>query len=80
MQTEYIYPVIGDRDTPDNWIDAGAKDAREVAHEYVVETLARHHPDHIDPVIDKTFSFDEAPASHQYIQERKNFGKVLLIP
>ena len=52
MQTEYIYPVIGDRDTPDNWIDAGAKDARDVAHEYVVETLARHHPDHIDPAID----------------------------
>jgi trimethylamine--corrinoid protein Co-methyltransferase len=52
MQTEYVYPVIGDRDTPDNWVDAGAKDARDVAHEYVVETLAHHHPNHIDPVID----------------------------
>lgn len=32
------------------------------------------------PVVDKTFSFDEAPAAHQYIQDRKNFGKVVLTP
>lgn len=31
-----------------------------------------------EPVVDKTFSFDEASAAHTYIQERKNFGKVLL--
>jgi NADPH:quinone reductase-like Zn-dependent oxidoreductase len=32
------------------------------------------------PVVDKVFSFDEAPASHHYLQDRKNFGKVLLKP
>ena len=47
MQTEYIYPLIGDRDTPDNWVEAGAKDARTMAHEVVTETLAAHHPDHV---------------------------------
>jgi len=52
MQRDYVYPVIGDRDTPDNWIDAGAKDAREVAHEYVVSTLEKHHPTHISAEID----------------------------
>jgi len=52
MQTEYIYPVIGDRETPDNWVDAGARDARQVAHDHVVDTLARHHPDHISPEVD----------------------------
>ncbi|MDP8224049.1 MAG: medium chain dehydrogenase/reductase family protein [Candidatus Lernaella stagnicola] len=32
------------------------------------------------PVIDKTFPFDQAGAAHAYIQDRKNFGKVLLTP
>lgn len=32
------------------------------------------------PVVDKVFSFDEAPLSHHYMQDRKNFGKVLLRP
>ncbi len=47
MQTEYIYPVIGDRDTPDNWVDAGARDAREMAHDHVNQVLATHHPTHV---------------------------------
>jgi len=33
-----------------------------------------------DPVVDKTFPFHEAPDAHRYIQDRKNFGKVLLTP
>lgn len=32
------------------------------------------------PVVDRTFSFDEAAAAHQYLQDRKNFGKVVLCP
>lgn len=31
------------------------------------------------PVVDKTFPFAQAADAHQYIQDRKNFGKVLLI-
>ena len=34
----------------------------------------------IAPVIDKTFSFEDAAKAHHYIQDRKNIGKVLLIP
>jgi synaptic vesicle membrane protein VAT-1 len=34
----------------------------------------------LDPVVDKTFPFAAAGAAHTYIQERKNFGKVLLTP
>jgi len=26
MQREYIYPILGDRESPDNWMDAGGKD------------------------------------------------------
>jgi len=32
------------------------------------------------PVVDQTFSFDHAAEAHQYIQDRKNFGKVILTP
>ncbi len=35
---------------------------------------------HLAPVVDRSFSFDEASAAHTYIQERKNFGKVVLTP
>jgi synaptic vesicle membrane protein VAT-1 len=32
------------------------------------------------PHVDRVFSFEEAGAAHQYIQDRKNIGKVLLRP
>jgi NADPH:quinone reductase-like Zn-dependent oxidoreductase len=32
------------------------------------------------PVVDKTFPFAEAADAHRYIQDRKNYGKVLLTP
>ncbi len=32
----------------------------------------------LTPVVDKVFPFEEAAAAHDYIQQRKNFGKVLL--
>ncbi len=32
------------------------------------------------PVVDQTFNFADAAAGHRYIQERRNFGKVILIP
>ncbi len=47
MQTEYTYPVIADRLSPDDWVDAGARDARQAAHDHVVATLASHHPTHL---------------------------------
>ena len=34
----------------------------------------------LDPVVDATFPFDKAAEAHRYIQDRKNFGKVLLTP
>ncbi len=32
------------------------------------------------PVVDRTFPLAEAAAAHGYIQDRRNFGKVLLVP
>ena len=48
MEKEYIYPLIGDRLSPDDWSEAGARNATERAHDYVVATLAEHYPSHVD--------------------------------
>ncbi len=32
------------------------------------------------PHVDKTFKFEDASSAHRYLEERKNFGKVLLLP
>ncbi|MBV9395016.1 MAG: zinc-binding dehydrogenase [Methylobacteriaceae bacterium] len=34
----------------------------------------------LKPRIARTFSFDEAAAAHHYVQDRRNIGKVLLVP
>ena len=52
MQTEYVYPIIGDRESPENWTDAGGLSALQVAHRRAREVLSEHYPDHIGPDID----------------------------
>ena len=34
----------------------------------------------VNPYVDRAFSFDEAGAAHRYLEERKNIGKVVLVP
>jgi NADPH:quinone reductase-like Zn-dependent oxidoreductase len=34
----------------------------------------------LDPIVDKTFPFEKAGDAHSFLQQRKNFGKVLLTP
>ena len=44
-----------------------------------IENLIKLVNDHdLHPVIDSKFSFEDAPKAHRHIQNRKNFGKVLL--
>jgi trimethylamine--corrinoid protein Co-methyltransferase len=52
MQSEYTYPLVGDRNSPDDWVDAGAKNVKETAHEYVKRTLATHVPNHVSAEAD----------------------------
>ena len=65
MESEYVYPLIGDRLSPDDWIDAGAQLIDDAAHAYVTEVLNRPHPDHIptaaDARIRATFPIHLAP-------------------
>jgi NADPH:quinone reductase-like Zn-dependent oxidoreductase len=42
--------------------------------------LEMYRKGEIKPHVDRTFSFDEAAAAHQYIHDRKAKGKVLLVP
>jgi NADPH:quinone reductase-like Zn-dependent oxidoreductase len=34
----------------------------------------------INPHVDRAFRFEEAGAAHQYLEQRKNIGKVVLVP
>ena len=52
MQTEYVYPVVGDRTSPKEWVEIGATDVVQKARAYVRETLARHYPAHIGNDLD----------------------------
>ena len=38
--------------------------------------LVKEHDLH--PIVDSKFSYQDAAKAHRYIQDRKNFGKVLL--
>ena len=60
MQTEYTYPVVGDRQSPDDWMDAGAERATDRAHRWVTETLENYRPTHISSEVDAKIrdSFD----------------------
>ena len=52
MKTEYVYPQHADRQSPDDWADAGSKDIWKRAEEKVREILAEHRPIQIDPQTD----------------------------
>jgi len=46
METEYLYPGVGDRSTPDDWQDNGRPDVRHSAQTRLQE-LMQHHPSYL---------------------------------
>lgn len=52
MESEYVYPVLGDRLSPDAWAENGSSDIWERAAMRVKEVLAAPHPSHISPEAD----------------------------
>ncbi len=52
MQKEYVYPVIGDRSTPKEWIEKGSENILQAAKKKVRDILENYHPGHIPPEID----------------------------
>jgi trimethylamine---corrinoid protein Co-methyltransferase len=52
MQTDYVYPLAGDRTSPKEWIELGSTDVVERAARKAREILGSHYPAHIDPASD----------------------------
>ncbi len=52
MEQEYLYPVVGDRSSPKEWIEQGSTSVLDRARLRVAEILSRHYPAHIDPALD----------------------------
>ena len=49
MKTDFLYPEIADRRTPDEWEADGSPDIRQTARDKAVEILSSHFPVHISP-------------------------------
>jgi len=52
MHTEYAYPSLADRSTPEVWEESGAADMRTRARERVRKILSEHYPRYIDDTLD----------------------------
>jgi trimethylamine--corrinoid protein Co-methyltransferase len=53
MRTEYEYPSLADRRPPNDWVDSGSPDIRELAGERVKAILSTHYPEYIHPDVDR---------------------------
>ncbi|MDH3452521.1 MAG: trimethylamine methyltransferase family protein [Gammaproteobacteria bacterium] len=52
MQSEYVYPAVGDRGSPKEWREQGSSDVVERAKLRVDEVLGKHFPEHIGADLD----------------------------
>ncbi|MEE3288165.1 MAG: trimethylamine methyltransferase family protein, partial [Pseudomonadota bacterium] len=52
MQRDYVYPDLGDRNSPKEWNEAGKPDLLENARARVAELLAAPRPEHIPAATD----------------------------
>jgi trimethylamine--corrinoid protein Co-methyltransferase len=58
MQTEYLYPDVGDRRSPNDWAERGSLDVLQRAAEKARDILARHYPTHIPDAVDAAIRRD----------------------
>ena len=52
MQREYIYPTVGDRTSPNEWVDQGRPTVVERAARKLQSILESHYPTHIPDAVD----------------------------
>ena len=52
MQTEYLYPILGDRSSPKEWEERGRPALLGRASKKVAEILGSHFPAHVPRHID----------------------------
>ncbi len=48
MESEYVYPEIADRESPDSWIEKGSQDMWARARNRVRDVLSTYYPRHIE--------------------------------
>ena len=53
MESDFLYPQIADRRTPEEWEAAGAPDIRAQARKCAREILASHFPGHLTEETDR---------------------------
>ena len=53
MQSDFLYPEIGDRRTIDEWEADGAADIRKLAIDRTREILQQHWPNHLSATVDR---------------------------
>lgn len=53
MQSDFLYPSLADRRSPEAWEAEGAKDIREVARQRAKDILATHFPGHLTGETDR---------------------------
>jgi NADPH:quinone reductase-like Zn-dependent oxidoreductase len=56
------------------------QEKRNMTNRFQTRWLSDLESKKIVPVIDKSFPLAEAALAHQYMQDAKNFGKIILIP
>ena len=52
MESEYLYPGVGDRRSPNEWLEQGALDVATRAIQKVEDILAHHFPAHVAEAVD----------------------------
>ena len=52
MERDYVYPEVGDRTSPKEWVEQGSTDILQRARARAREILAEHYPSYIDPAVD----------------------------
>jgi trimethylamine--corrinoid protein Co-methyltransferase len=55
METEYLYPDLGDRSTTGEWEEKGSKLIHERAVEKLAQLMPSHYPEYIDPELAEEF-------------------------
>ena len=53
MQTDYLYPLVGDRTSPKEWVEQGPPTIVERAIRKTREILASHFPRHLPDDVDR---------------------------
>jgi trimethylamine---corrinoid protein Co-methyltransferase len=53
MERDYVYPLVGDRRSPNEWAETGSLDALQRAEAKTRDILSRHWPAHIPDALDE---------------------------